>query len=546
MRGMKGGETDVSDGSEAGLSRRRFLRAVGFGLGMTAVPLGARRALALGAADGRLQLALVRATRARDLTALAAFDETHARRGDWIEVLLWPGDRARLDRLGLEYRITEPDLVARDQLARTRASSTAPAHAPGQRSDYRRLADYEADLRGLAAAHPTMTRLLELPYPSHEGHRLLALEIASRVERSDGRPVFYMDGLHHAREWPAGEMTIMFAHDLLESYATDRRVGRLLKRVRVVVVPVVNPDGFHYSREFLVDASGQASEGAYWRKNRRTFVHDVADYQPAANPVRGVPAGQYGVDLNRNYSYHWGGPGASWDYTNQTHHGPPPYEPEIHNVQAIFAARHVTAAITNHTYSELVLRPWGDTWANAPDEAVLRQLGDAFAATNGYWSMKGIGLYPTSGTTEDWAYATFGTLCYTFEHGTSFHPPYAESIPEMYLRNREAFLLGAEAAARPEYHAVLTGRVPERAEISVRRAAYTPFYFWDRGIVETVETAMQTGRGRFTYHLCPSTRPIAEEPEAYEVEITSASGSAKVDVVVGRGEMVDLGEIELS
>ena len=109
-----------------------------------------------------------------------------------------------------------------------RRSAGAPTLAaqPGERTAYRRLADYEADLRRLAADNPGVARLVELPHQSLEGRTVLGIEIAEDVAAKDGRPTFYMDGVHHAREWPASEFTIMWAFDLLESYRAGRRAGR--------------------------------------------------------------------------------------------------------------------------------------------------------------------------------------------------------------------------------------------------------------------------------------------------------------------------------
>ena len=53
-----------------------------------------------------------------------------------------------------------------------------------------------------------------------------------------------MFGVHHAREWPSGEVNMEFALDLARGYGSDPRITSLLERVRVIVVPVINPDGF--------------------------------------------------------------------------------------------------------------------------------------------------------------------------------------------------------------------------------------------------------------------------------------------------------------
>ena len=55
-------------------------------------------------------------------------------------------------------------------------------------------------------------------------------------------------GAHHAREWPSAELAMEFAVDLVKNYGKSARITRLLKQARVIVVPVVNVDGFVLSR----------------------------------------------------------------------------------------------------------------------------------------------------------------------------------------------------------------------------------------------------------------------------------------------------------
>jgi hypothetical protein len=289
-----------------------------------------------------------------------------------------------------------------------------------------------------------------LPERTLEGRSVLGIEIADDVHASDGRPVWYMDGLHHAREWPSGELTLMFAFELLENPEDDERIAGLRRDTRTILVPVVNPDGFSWSRDALVQVSDPnaslplivAGLEAYWRKNRRGLV----DQAMVPHVQRNVTA--YGVDPNRNYSARWGGPGASGEPVLQDHRGEYPFsEPEARNVAALLRERQPVALNSNHTYTGLVLRPWGHTGGDGrftPDEAVLRDLGAAMCEHNGYENWHSIDLYATTGTTVDWGYAALGALSYTFEIGFSnFHPPYAgdDGVLHHYRLNREAFIL---------------------------------------------------------------------------------------------------------
>jgi len=538
----------------APLSRRGFLAGGAAALAGATLLRGSPASALLGAGGAGgvggtepFGLAVAFPATAGQRAALAAFDLTHGVREGGVEVLLWPGDRARLGLTGIRHRVLVDDLVRHDQEV-ARAAAGGPPYAvaqPGQVADYRTLADHQADMAALIAARPDLCRWVVLPEPTLEGRTVMGIEIADQVARPDGRPTFYVDGLHHAREWPSGELAMMFATDLVQGEGTDARITSLLARCRVLVVPVVNADGFAHSRGFPIDdrelelATAIVGAGSYWRKNRRALTGDLGLGQLGSLTA-------YGVDPNRNYGIQWGGPGASDVAVQQDYRGPEVFsEPESRNVNRMYLTRGVTAVLTNHTYSDLVLRPWGDTEADSPDEPLLRQLGDACAAINGYTSQKSIALYPTTGTSEDHAYAAVGALAYTFEHGLdAFHPPYAGFIPEAYAKNREPFMILAEAAADPAHHCVITGKTVTTAgtgvatDVDIRKTVTVPTA---AGTVVDVMTFPLRSRddGTFTAHVGPSTSPTSSVQEAFEI-VTSRRTRR---VAVARGERVKVPNI---
>ena len=579
----------------SGLTRRELLRRSALVAGALAaggVPASATgTAVAIpgaAGAGGGLLLQLARVWPSPSTTWLVdALDETHMVFEDGsLEVLLWPGDRARLDAAAVRYEITVDDLIARDtaEAAAAVGQRSSVAVQPGERADYRLLPDFEADIDALVAAHPGRARKFSLPHRTHEDRTVVGIEIASDVARNDGRPVFYMDGVHHAREWPSAEYPIMWAHDLLESYATDARIRTVVDNVRTIIVPVMNPDGFHHSRTAVPDVQGAGNAitgNAYWRKNRRN---------DKTSPLEAVRPGYsaHGVDPNRNYTYAWGGAGASGTTSSDTYRGPGPLsEPETMNVAHVLRTNHAAGMITNHTSGKLVLWAWSWTLDDLEEQTLVEGLGRTIAALNGYTPQKSIDLYIHTGVCVDYAYGTFSTISYTFEHESSFHPAYASTIPAGYAKNRPAYLMLTEEACLPPglrpadaerttalsavgldpaalRHAVVSGRLvdasgaPVAGTVRLTKSLATPLWFDGdganpvglSGVDEVIDTVIDTdAQGRFEYHVNPSTRHVARRnglTEAYTATFAAAgAGSATRSLVVERGEVVDLGAVVL-
>ncbi|MGH2729337.1 MAG: M14 family metallopeptidase [Actinomycetota bacterium] len=511
----------------------------------------------LGRTNTPSTLALVRVHVANDSEAaylMNHFDETHNHSAGEIELLLWPGDWAELDALGLPYDVVTEDVVARD--AALNAGPHPLQHLPGpDYSDYRRLPDYNAEMAQLAKKNPGLVKLFEMPRPSLEGRPVYGLEIATDVDGKDGRPIFYNDALHHAREWPASEFTMIFAHYLVEKYGKDPEVTSLLKNARVILVPIVNVDGFNYSRESVFSYNQQLRDSTslmgavngfegYWRKNRRSLTGVTV---PAAQ----VNPDAYGVDPNRNYAYLWGDQqgGSSNSQFDQTYRGTAPFsEPEVANVRDIVLSRQVTGVITNHTVQASVLRAGG---GKAPDENLLVKIGQKMADLLGFQNNPSVG-YPTTGTTDDWVYAVNGALGFTIEHGGSgFHCIYSQCVGDPTDRTMEAFMVMFEVSANPRYHAVISGRVAGgAAQLTLTKSFKTPLSpgnpLGKEFVAEKMRITIPTEKdGSFEWHVGQSTRPYVKGVESYTLTITAGGKKKSMEVFVDRGEHLNLGTIRL-
>jgi hypothetical protein len=437
----------------------------------------------------------------------AGLDVTHNIRAGAADVVLnTVADRTTLERTGLSFRTRIANLARsydRARLADLRYAKRlhGKRNLPsGSRTTYRELIDYENELKQLTEQYPGHVKPVTLPRKTIEGREIGGVEIAANVNRpEDGRPVYFVVGVHHAREWPAAEVPLEFAYLLAKGYGSDPQITQLLEKVRVVIVPVLNKDGFHASREAsktysprdrcngvtnpnncnnleTVEGVPLGGNAAYRRKNCRGLVFPV-----------GTPCElQNGVDPNRNYGEGWGGIGATMNPYGQTYRGTGPWsEPETQAVHEYTQRRQVTNLITVHNVAALVLRPPGRRSDGlAPDEPRLKELGDAMAAATGYTSQYGWQLYDTSGTTEDWNYAAAGTFGYTIEIGPAngfFHMAYQTGVvnewngtgPRAGRGLREALMLSLESAANPADHSVIAGEAPAGHVLRVRKEFQT-------------------------------------------------------------------------
>ena len=485
---------------------------------------------------------------------MTAFDETHNHGHDEIELLMWPGDRLRLDELGFEYEVVTEDLVARDEALDAGPHPLQILPGPDY-SDYRHLADYNAEMTELAKKNPDIVRLFEMKRPSLEGRTVLGLEIAHNVKQPDGRPTFYMDAVHHAREWPASEFTMIYAHYLVEEFGRNPQVTSLLKKGRVILVPIVNVDGFNFSRENVTSVNQPLRDGTenlagingfegYWRKNRRSLTGITA-------PGVQSNVDAYGVDPNRNYAYLWGDQegGSANEQYDATYRGEAPFsEPEVANVADIMLGRSVTGVITNHTVQASVLRAGGGT---APDDGDLFNIAEKMADILGFMNNATVG-YPTTGTTDDWAYAGMGVYGFTIEHGgTGFHCAYDECVGTPTDRTMEAFNAMFEASINPRYHSILEGRVQGgAAKLTITKKFKTPLSpgnpLGKEFVTEKLRWSIPTERdGSFEWHITPSSRPYEKKAETYTLTITSGGKIKTLSIKIDRGQRLDLGSIKL-
>lgn len=269
-----------------------------------------------------------------------------------------------------------------------------PPPGPPDAGLYHTNDEIEKELRALEAAFPDIAKVFDLG-ESGEQRRIWAIKISDNVATEEGEPEILFVGGHHAREWIAVDVPLLLAKHLATQYNADSAVRSLVDNREIWVVPLLNPDGHQYS----------VTNDRLWRKNRRNNGD-----------------GTFGVDLNRNYSFEWGGPGSSGDTFSETYRGPSAFsEPETQVIRDLASGHDFLAMISYHNYSQLVLFPWGHTNAPAPDEALLSQLAvtmaDSILNVHGkrYVPEQSSDLYLASGDATDWLYGETRVPSYTIE-----------------------------------------------------------------------------------------------------------------------------------
>ena len=280
----------------------------------------------------------------------------------------------------------------------------AEAEAPTVFRSYSEPGGIRDELVQVTQDNPALTKLVRIG-TTVQGQAMYAVKVTknARSVKDGSRPAVLYSSAQHAREWITPEMNRRLIHYVIDSYATDSRIRRLLNTTELWFVPVANPDGYDYTF---------TGENRLWRKNLRD------------NDGDGVITGQDGVDPNRNYPTKWGydNEGSSPSFGSDTYRGSAPAsEPETRAMVGLMKRIGFALQINYHSAAELLL--YGVGWqvsTRSPDDLIFEaQAGDdANPAVPGYDPDQSAELYTTNGETTEHAHDAYGTLAYTPEMST--------------------------------------------------------------------------------------------------------------------------------
>ncbi|HEY7596227.1 MAG TPA: M14 family metallopeptidase [Actinophytocola sp.] len=289
---------------------------------------------------------------------------------------------------------------------------------PAGDEGYHTYDEMKAEVQQATTDHAAITQLSSVGQ-SFEGRDIPVLKISDNAATDEDEPEVLFTCNMHAREHLTTEMCLHIIQRFTDGYGTDQNVTNMVDNREIFVVPSLNPDGSEF------DISGGEYQG--WRKNR----------QPNDD-------GTVGTDINRNFSYKWGCCGGSSGSTSaEDYRGPSAGSaPEVAAIQNWVQGRQFKAHIDFHTFSELVLWPFGHTYDEVTEGMTqeeydhFKDIGTQMASTNNYTPEQSSGLYITDGDINDFMWGTHKVLSYCFEMYPSdggidgFYPPDEQIVPQ--------------------------------------------------------------------------------------------------------------------
>jgi len=216
---------------------------------------------------------------------------------------------------------------------------------------------------------------------TYEGRPIVAVSVTSSSLTPKQR--ICIIGGFQAREWVAPATALYILKTLVESNSLE--VEQLLDQYIITFIPLANPDGYEYSRNF----------DRLWKKNR-------------------VPNsdGSYGVDLNRNFDDHWGY-NCDTNPSSATYCGPNALsEPETRAIRDyIINNGPFYATIDVGSYGQSIVLPFGWTPSVPQKQPVLRSVAEAWknaiASANGaqHSVQNAYTVFNSGGSFRDWAFS---------------------------------------------------------------------------------------------------------------------------------------------
>lgn len=363
------------------------------------------------------------------------YEGSRGKVGGWMEFVAGKFELEQLIANGISFSITVDDLSRNYQEQLKLQPREISGFGTGSMGGYYTFAEVLKQLDSMKSQFPGIISQRDSVGRTIERRAIWAVKISDNpdVDETNEAATLYTS-LTHARE-PAGMMTVLYyMWWLLENYGSDNTATYLVNNRQLYFIPVLNPDGYVYNQ------TTNPAGGGMWRKNRRNNG-----------------SGSYGVDLNRNYGTYemWDSPngGSSTNIFSDTYRGISPFsEPETNSIQYFLWLHPISTCLNYHTYSNLLIYPWGYLGRESDDSLTYREFSFDMVKDNRYTSgtdMQTVN-YSTRGNSDDYMYggAMTRTFAMTPEVGTTGFWPYASEILPLAKENLSANIYIASVAGQ--------------------------------------------------------------------------------------------------
>jgi len=305
----------------------------------------------------------------------------------------------------------------------------------GNWSHYHNYSEIVATLLYLNETYPNIVDVFSIG-KSWQNRDIYCIRLTNESNTLPKPKVFFV-GYHHAREPITAELVLYFTVDAATKFGTNETLTHMLNCSEIYIVPALNVDGFDAlerndwqrknARPIDEDGDGLFDEDPPDDEDRDGYIEDLFYWDGSTfyfirwEGLDDDGDGEYnedwvgGVDLNRNYGYQW--QGGSSDPESEIYKGPAPFsEPETQAIRNLALENNFTYAISFHSGAELILYPWGYTYASPPDETKLSQIAhDLSTITGGTTYEQSSDLYISHGLWDDWMYGNRSTFAFTCE-----------------------------------------------------------------------------------------------------------------------------------
>ncbi|CAI5437897.1 unnamed protein product [Caenorhabditis angaria] len=271
-------------------------------------------------------------------------------------------------------------------------------------------------LERIAESLPDIAELIEVG-TSIEGRKIVGLKFG---KDSPEKKIVVIDAGIHSREWAAIHTATYFINLMVNSRETDPQIQDYLKNLVIYIIPVLNPDGYEYTRTDKTNPRARM-----WRKSRSAR-------QCAFDGIRNSCC--QGVDLNRNFDFRFAEIGSSRYPCSEIYHGSSAFsEPETKAYSQFLTSLkgRLEAYITLHSYSQLWIYSYSHRkFTYAPDiddtrrvaAKAVQELGRMYGTKYRHGTGPEI-IYAFSGGSTDWAKET---LKIKYSYTIELRPGYEE------------------------------------------------------------------------------------------------------------------------